>query len=120
MNCISDIVWYASEPTLGLYAIHKPLPLGLRPRVSGFINHIQTSHMVYNYYIYTARLIIEHPREWLASLADYPAHLRAGKNLLIGRAKRDTPLIGERSEPLSMVFNDQPRDISESAVALSM
>ena len=30
-----------------------------------------------NIYIYIARLIIEHPREWLASLADYPARLRA-------------------------------------------
>ena len=28
-------------------------------------------------YIYTASWIIEHPREWLASLADYPARLRA-------------------------------------------
>ena len=27
--------------------------------------------------LYIARFIIEHPREWLASLADYPAHLRA-------------------------------------------
>ena len=39
------------------YAIHKPLPLGLHPRVSGFINPIQTSHMVYNYYIYPAQYI---------------------------------------------------------------
>ena len=39
------------EPTLGYYVIHKPLPLWLRPRVSGFINLIQTSHLVYNYYI---------------------------------------------------------------------
>ena len=31
--------------------------------------YIQTSRMVYNYYLYIARLIIEHPREWLASLA---------------------------------------------------
>ena len=31
---------------------HKPLPLGLRPRVSGFINRIQTLHLVYNYYLY--------------------------------------------------------------------
>ena len=31
--------------------IHKPLALGLRPRVSGFINRIQTSHLVYNYYL---------------------------------------------------------------------
>ena len=29
-------------------------------------------------------------------------------------------LVGERSEPLSRVFNDQPRGISESAVALSI
>ena len=28
-------------------------------------------------YIYIAQLIIEHHREWLASLADYPARLRA-------------------------------------------
>ena len=44
----------AVEPRLtypNLY-LYKPLPLGLRPRVSGFINHIQTSHMVSNYYIY--------------------------------------------------------------------
>ena len=29
---------------------------------------------LHHIYIYTVRLIIEHPREWLASLADY-AHL---------------------------------------------
>ena len=31
--------------------------------------------------------------------------------LVIGRAKRDPPLIGERSEPLSRVFNDPTRGI---------
>ena len=45
---------------LGLYAIQKPLALGLRPRVSGFINLIQTSLTVYNYYI-SREISIEHP-----------------------------------------------------------
>ena len=39
-------------------------------------------------YIYIVWLLIEHPREWLASLADYPAHLRA--RVIGERSERDT------------------------------
>ncbi len=32
-------------------AIHKPTPLRVRPRVSGFVNCRQTSILVYHYHI---------------------------------------------------------------------
>ena len=56
---------YLRAITLGLYAIHKPLALGLRPRVSGFITLIQTSHLVYNYYIicHQKKIVIKRARD---------------------------------------------------------
>ena len=42
---------YKIETNARFVRNHKPLSLGLRPRDSGFINRLQTSHLVYNYYL---------------------------------------------------------------------
>ena len=41
---------------------------------------VNGNHFSSNYYIYIARLIIEHRREWLASLADYVAGMSQMSN----------------------------------------
>ena len=44
------------------------------------------------------------------TIPDNPTRLRASEG---SERSEHTVVIGERSEPLSMVFNDQPRDIYE-------
>ena len=57
---------------------------------------------------------------WMKYIGNDPRSLFNGNHFLVGerseplsRVFNDKPrdIIGERSEPLSMVFNDQPRDI---------
>ena len=70
-------IYNSYEPMLSLYAIHKPLPLGLRPRVSGLINPIQTLHMVYNYYLYHRKTRLNIAASGSLRSLNYPALLRA-------------------------------------------